>query len=210
MKLVRGFDEADRYFEVGQRRRGFEAGPLPRLRIRRTPLRRRSVVTSIGSGRVAVALRWVFQVPSKLYERGWGWIMGRYFLALFHVGRRTGRGYITVVEVVHHDRMRDEYIVMAAFGRNCDWYRNTRATPPTAVIVGRREFRPTWREIDETDAAALLRDYERRRWWWGPLLPWLMTKLLGTPYVSTPDSRLDVVRERPMLGFRPLEEEWPG
>lgn len=162
-------------------------------------------VGGLGNGASARALRLVFMLPSRLYRRGWGWLLGRHFLALSHTGRRTGALHTTVVEVVHRDPVRDEYIVMAAFGRHSDWYRNIHTNPARQVVVGRRMFTPVYRELRDQDAVRLLEDYEERRWWWGPLLPWLMTKLLGEPYRSTREHRLTVVRERPMIAFTPAE-----
>lgn len=161
----------------------------------------------LGHGASAYALRFVFLLPSKLYRRGWGWLYGRHLLALTHVGRRTGVLHTSVVEVVHHDPVRDEYIVMAAFGRNSDWYLNLMANPACEVVVGHRRFLPTFRELGEQDAVRLLVHYEERRWWWGPLLPWLMSKLLGEPYRPIPEVRSRIVRDRPMIAFTPVEAD---
>ncbi len=169
---------------------------------------RTSEVGGLGDGASARVLRSVFLLPSRLYGRGWGWLLGRHFLALTHTGRRTGVLHTTVVEVVHRDPVQDEYIVMAAFGRSSDWYRNIRANPARQVVVGRRTFTPVYRELDDQDAVRLLADYEERRWWWGPLLPWLMKKLLGELYRPTREVRLEVVRDRPMIAFAPAER--PG
>ena len=163
----------------------------------------------LGVGASARVLRRVFLAPAALYRHDRGWLLGRHFLALTHTGRRTGAIHTTVVEVVHRDPVRDEYIVMAAFGRQSDWYRNIQRHPPTRIAVGRRSFQPVWRELGDQDSAALLADYESRRWWWGPLLPWLTGKLLGEPYVSTPERRLAVVRERPMVAFSPVHTPGP-
>lgn len=165
-------------------------------------------VGGLGGGASARVLRLVFLLPSRLYRRGWGWLLGRHFLALTHAGRRTGALHTTVVEVVHRDPVRDEYIVMAAFGRRSDWYRNIQANSARQVVVGRRTFTPVFRELSDQDAVRLLVDYEQRRWWWGPLLPWRMTKLLGEPYRPSRERRLSVVRDRPMIAFTPAER--PG
>lgn len=91
---------------------------------------------------------------------------------------------------------------MVAFGRQCDWYENIVAAPPLQAVVGRRTFVPEWRELSVGDASRLLADYEERRWWWGPLLPWLMTKLIGEPYTPGAGLQRRVVSERPMIAFR--------
>jgi hypothetical protein len=39
-------------------------------------------------GRLALA---VFRIPAWLYRCGWGWMLGRTFLLVVHVGRASGR-----------------------------------------------------------------------------------------------------------------------
>ena len=48
-------------------------------------------------GRLALV---VFRAPLSLYRRGWGWLLGRTFLMLAHVGRKTGQLRETVAMVL--------------------------------------------------------------------------------------------------------------
>ena len=43
-------------------------------------------------------LRWVFRVPLRLYDIGWGGLLGHRFLLLRHTGRRSGRTHAVVLE----------------------------------------------------------------------------------------------------------------
>jgi len=40
---------------------------------------------------------------SRLYRRGWGWLLDGMFLLLIHAGRKTGRRYSTIAMVLSHD-----------------------------------------------------------------------------------------------------------
>lgn len=51
-------------------------------------------------------------------------MLGRRFLRLKHVGRRTGRRHTTVLEVVRHDPRHSEFVVVSGFGSHADWLRN--------------------------------------------------------------------------------------
>ena len=59
-------------------------------------------------------MRTLYRVPTYLYEHDLGWLFGRRFLCLTHVGRRSGRRYRTVIEVAE---LAGEYGVTSSIGR---------------------------------------------------------------------------------------------
>ena len=82
------------------------------LGLRRTP------------GRLALA---VFRMPSWLYSHGWGWTLGRTFLMLVHVGRKSGQSHNTVAMVLAEDADDSEIVICSAWGPDADWLQNLRA-----------------------------------------------------------------------------------
>jgi hypothetical protein len=65
--------------------------------------------------------RWttrLLAVPAYVYECNAGWLLGHRFLRLTHEGRRSGRVYRTMLEVVGEDRATGEVFVMAGLGRS--------------------------------------------------------------------------------------------
>lgn len=58
-------------------------------------------------------LRWAARAPTLLYKLQVGWLLGKRFLLLQHRGRRTGRSYATVLEVVAYDGPTNSYYVAA-------------------------------------------------------------------------------------------------
>ena len=52
--------------------------------------------------RLGPVARRMARLPSRLYDWRLGWLLGHRFLRLTHVGRRSGRRYRTVLEVVGH------------------------------------------------------------------------------------------------------------
>ena len=47
-------------------------------------------------------MRWLFRLPVYLYRCHCGGLLGHRFLLLIHRGRRTGRRYETVLEVMEY------------------------------------------------------------------------------------------------------------
>jgi hypothetical protein len=56
-----------------------------------------------------------------LYRVGAGPLLGHRFLLLAHRGRRTGRRYETVLEVVRWRAETSEAVVLAGLGRRAQW-----------------------------------------------------------------------------------------
>jgi deazaflavin-dependent oxidoreductase (nitroreductase family) len=147
--------------------------------------------------------RHLLRAPVLFYRAHLGWLLGQRFLMLTHVGRRTGREYRTVLEVVGVLPASGEYVVMSGFGRSADWFRNVMAGGGRLVTVGRHQFSPEVRELGEDESAALICRYERRHRLATPLLRGLLSRLVGWRYTGTDDARCRLVRELPLLALRP-------
>jgi deazaflavin-dependent oxidoreductase (nitroreductase family) len=148
-------------------------------------------------------LQAALRAPLHLYDWHAGSLLGQRFLRLTHQGRRSGRQYKTVVEVLKTDPASGEVMVMAGFGRTTDWLRNIQAHPAIEITLGSRHFVPTHRILDEPDAAAVLADYEHRNRLITPVLRRVLSGLVGWTYDGTDDARQRLVRELPIIAFRP-------
>jgi len=155
-------------------------------------------------GRVA---RMFLRAPARLYDWRCGWLLGHRFLRLTHVGRNSGRRYQTILEVIGTGPAVNEFLVVAGLGRAADWYRNLRATPPVEVAIGRSRFRPVHRILNVEEAVAALTDYERRNRWITPVIRRMLSWLLGWRYDGSGPARQRLVRELPIVAFRPAHEE---
>jgi deazaflavin-dependent oxidoreductase (nitroreductase family) len=85
----------------------------------------------------------VFRLPLPLYRAGWGWLfLGRAFLVVTHVGRRTGEQHATAAMVLAEDETTGEAVICSVWGQRTDWIRNLHAHPTTRVqIEGTRSYR---------------------------------------------------------------------
>jgi deazaflavin-dependent oxidoreductase (nitroreductase family) len=88
-------------------------------------------------------LRLAARTPIWLYRLGLGWLLGGRFLMLTHIGRKTGRPRQVVLEVVHHDRDSQTFIVASGWGVQSNWFQNVQKTPQVVVQSGRRRCEAT-------------------------------------------------------------------
>lgn len=149
--------------------------------------------------------RRLLRAPARLYDWKAGWLLGHRFLRVIHIGRRSGRSYRTVLEVIGPGPAPGEVIVIAGLGRSADWYRNVQARPAVEVAIGRRRFRPLHRVLEQSEAVAALAGYERRNRWAAPMVRRVLSWLVGWGYDGSDDARLRLVRELPLVAFRPRE-----
>ncbi|WP_244180012.1 nitroreductase family deazaflavin-dependent oxidoreductase [Amycolatopsis pretoriensis] len=143
----------------------------------------------------------MFRAPIRLYDKGFGWLLGHRFLCLTHLGRKSGRMYRTVLEVVGVKG--DEYVVVAGLGAGADWFRNIQARPPVEVVVGRRRFPAEHRVLGEDEAVAVIAGYEHRNRFVGPVVRFALGKLLGWRYDGSDFARRRMARQLPLVGLRP-------
>lgn len=143
------------------------------------------------------------RAPAVLYDWDLGWLLGRRFLRLTHRGRRSGRCYQMMLEVIGDGRARNEVFVMVGLGRRAQWYRNVVAGGAVELAIGRERFRPDYRELPDEEAAAVLAGYERRNRLVAPIVRVVLSRLVGWRYDGSPPARERLVRERPILAFAP-------
>jgi hypothetical protein len=79
-------------------------------------------------------MKWLYKTPILLYRLGLGFLVGRLFMIMTTVGRKSGQPCRTAIEF--HEYKGRRY-VFSAWGMKADWYRNI-ATNPTITIQ-------TWR-----------------------------------------------------------------
>jgi deazaflavin-dependent oxidoreductase (nitroreductase family) len=150
-------------------------------------------------GKPGRVLRLLYRIPMGLYAMGGGALLGHRFLMVVHRGRKSGRLYRTVLEVVRYDPATQESVVAAGYGPRADWFRNLQAAPAVEVQIGRQRFVPAQRRLSREEAAAEYADYERRH----PRLARLFPLLFGISYDGSPAARLALADRIPMMAFRP-------
>jgi deazaflavin-dependent oxidoreductase (nitroreductase family) len=115
--------------------------------------------------RTARLARLLFGAVEQLYGLGFGRLLGHRALRLTHQGRRSGRLYRTVLEVISYEPSTRESVVVSAWGERADWYRNIRATPALEVVTAGQRYRPMQRFLDRRELYAHLHGYGARHRW---------------------------------------------
>lgn len=153
------------------------------------------------------ALRVFLRLPIWLYRVRLGWLLGHRLVYLAHRGRRTGARREVVAETVRYDPERPEVVVVAAWGRDPDWYRNLRVGPALEVRVGgHRWTRPAHRFLDGTETARTLLDYQRAHpRAWRHIAP-----LLGFPTDPADPRWPEVAGSVHAIAFTPGHDGTPG
>ena len=162
--------------------------------------------------RPAPLTRSVLHAPVLLYDHGLGWLLGTRFLCLTHVGRRSGRRYRTVLEVLGPGPAPGETAVLGGLGPGSDWYRNIQANSSLEVTIGRHTVHAVHRTLEQDEAVAVLAGYERRNRWVTPLLRRILSRLVGWEYDGSAEGRRRLVGELPVVAFRPAHPgstRWP-
>ncbi len=132
-------------------------------------------------------LRALSRLPLWLYRLGLGWLLGRRFLRLVHIGRKSGRSRETVLEVVLVEP--EGFVVASGFGPRSDWYLNLQAEPRARVQVGVKWFQARARFLRDQEAAEALRRY-------AALHPWAW-RLLGSLVLKGRVPPMVLLRTRP-------------
>jgi deazaflavin-dependent oxidoreductase (nitroreductase family) len=141
----------------------------------------------------------MFRSPLYLYRRGWGWLLGRAFLMVVHVGRKTGQPHATVAMVLADDRAIGEVVTCSAWGPDADWVQNLHAGPAREVRVGRDCFVPLHRFLTEDEAIAIGTAFRHRH----PRRLRLVSAVLGWGDLRTVDAMRVFVQHHPFIALRP-------
>ena len=145
-------------------------------------------------------LRLLLRFPVVLYRLKLGWMLGRRFLLLNHVGRKSGKERATVLEVVRHDRPGNRYLIASGWGEKADWYRNVAKNANVRYTVGNHERSGQARRISAQEAEREFRDYGQRH---PGALKKLVKMMLGEDFAGDDDQYLRLSRQVPMLEILP-------
>lgn len=96
-------------------------------------------------------MKWVYRSPILLYRLGLGWLVGRLFMVMTTVGRKSGRLRRTAIEF--HEFKGRKYI-FSGWGTKTDWYRNIQANPCITIQTWRGAESVIARRVTSNDELA--------------------------------------------------------
>ena len=106
--------------------------------------------------------RLFFRFPIALYRAGFGWLFGNRLLLLNHVGRKSGKQRQVVLEVAHHDKTTNTFIVNVGFGKSSDWYQNIQKNPDITIMVGKNAINVHAEDLSSKEGGDIMVDYLRK------------------------------------------------
>lgn len=138
------------------------------------------------------------KMPLILYRMGLGWVFGKRFMQLTHVGCKSGKVYRSVLAVVHFDESTREILAVSPWSGS-DWYRNIQAAPALEVETGRIRFTPVQRSLSPEEIAGAFASFRRQY----PVFSRLVARIPGWKIDSTDEEFLALARTLRGVGFRP-------
>ena len=127
-------------------------------------------------------------------------MLGKRFLRLTHVGRRSGKVYHTVLAVLKYDETTREIMTVSPWSAS-NWYRNIQATPALEIQTGSVRYAPTQRSLTPEEIAALFIEFRGQY----PIFSRIIARIPGWKIDSTYEEFLELARTLRGVAFRPKE-----
>ncbi|MBN1666217.1 MAG: nitroreductase family deazaflavin-dependent oxidoreductase [Anaerolineales bacterium] len=143
------------------------------------------------------------KMPLILYRLNLGWLLGKRFMRLTHVGRKSGKVYHTVLAVLHFDEQTREILAVSPWSES-NWYRNIQATPALEVETGdlhngRIRYTPTQRSLTPEEIAQAFIAFRKQY----PIFSRLVARIPGWKIDSTHEEFLELASTLRGVAFEP-------
>lgn len=135
--------------------------------------------------------RTLWRAPLFFYRMNIGWLLGKRFVLVNHVGRKSGLPRQAVLEVVDRDNPQGTLTIAAGFGKKSHWYRNLKAQPDIMIQWGRKKMAVRADVLEPEASAAALLDYSKRH----PKAILRLTKVIGYTIDGTDEDFLELGRD---------------
>ncbi len=144
---------------------------------------------------------WFWRAPIWLYRWHLGWLLGKRFLHLTHIGRKSGIAREAVLEVVHHTQ--EAYYVVSGFGEKSQWYKNILDTPEVKIQIGRNKMNALAERLPLKNAEEILSIYAKEH----PRSLRELMKVVGLSYDGSKKSLHNLAETLPVIAFHIQKKE---
>ncbi len=146
------------------------------------------------------------KMPLILYRLNLGWLLGKRFMRLTHVGRKSGKVYHTVLAVLRFDEQTREIFAVSPWSES-SWYRNIQVTPALEVETGdirhgRIRYTPVQRSLTTEEIAKAFIAFREQY----PIFSRMVARIPGWKIDSTYEEFLELARTLRGVAFEPKEE----
>jgi deazaflavin-dependent oxidoreductase (nitroreductase family) len=140
----------------------------------------------------------IFKLPLFLYRLRLGWILGKRFMQLTHVGRHSGKVRRTVLAVLRFDAQTNEIVAISAW-TGSDWYSNIQASPALQVETGFVHYVPRQRTLSPQEITTAFIAYRKQH----PIFSRIICRIPGWKWDSTDAEFLELARTLRGVAFTP-------
>jgi deazaflavin-dependent oxidoreductase (nitroreductase family) len=140
----------------------------------------------------------IFKLPVLLYQLRLGWLLGKRFMQLTHVGRRSGKVRRTILAVLRFDEATKAVYAVSAW-KGSDWYYNIQSTPALQVEINSVRYAPQQRILLPEEIAAMFIEYRKRH----PIFARIICRIPGWNADSTYDEFLELAHNLRGMVFEP-------
>ena len=140
----------------------------------------------------------IFKLPVFLYRLRLGWLLGKRFMQITHVGRRSGKVRRTILAVLRFDEKTKEIYAVSAW-KGSDWYHNIQASPALQVEIGFVRYAPVQRTLSPEEITTTFMEYRKKH----PIFSRMICRIPGWKWDSSYEEFLVLARTLRGVAFRP-------
>ncbi len=140
----------------------------------------------------------IFKLPVFLYRLRLGWLLGKRFMQITHVGRHSGKVRRTILAVLRFDEKTHEIYAVSAW-KGSDWYYNIQASPALQVETGFVRYVPVQRTLSPEEITATFVEYCKQH----PIFSRMICRIPGWKWDSTYEEFLELARTLHGVAFGP-------
>jgi deazaflavin-dependent oxidoreductase (nitroreductase family) len=154
--------------------------------------------TGNDNGKAPAFLIPFFKLPLLLYRLRLGFLFGKRFMLLTHVGRRSGKVRRTILAVLRFDEETKAIYAVSAW-KGSDWYHNIQAAPALQVESGFVRYVPVQRTLSPEEIATIFLEYRKQH----PIFSRIVCRIPGWKWDATYEELLELAHTLRGVAFRP-------
>jgi deazaflavin-dependent oxidoreductase (nitroreductase family) len=151
-----------------------------------------------GNGKAPSFMIPIFKLPVLLYQLRLGWLLGKRFMQLTHVGRRSGKVRKTILAVLQFNETTKAVYAVSAW-KGSDWYYNIQSASALQVEIASVRYVPKQRTLSPEEIATIFIEYRKRH----PIFTRIICRIPGWNADSTYDEFLELARTLRGVVFEP-------
>ena len=156
------------------------------------------VISRKEDGKAPSLLVPLFKMPLILYRMRLGWLLGKRFMQITHIGRRSGKIYRSVLAVLKFDEKTREIYVVSAW-KGSDWYSNIQANPALLVETGFIRYEPVQRTLSAEEIFETVMEFRRKH----PTFGRLVCRIPGWDWNANEEEFMELARSLRGVVFQP-------